>query len=204
MVEFSLPHLDISARREANRYKAHRQKRGGGSAPRIREEHGAMLLSQLRAAFQDVTESPPLDESFERSEGSYYQVELRKGSDAEGLDRKRDGIYSGATKRSVDADSLTTVLFVPDESVAVLEQILEDYRAGPLSEKGNPPKQGYVEPIEAIRRARLFSFWTDKPDALPGDPQAGIWWEVWCIRDLEGGVIDTLRQLECQIAAEDY
>src|SRR5690606_2151995 len=57
---------------------------------------------------------------------------------------------------------------------------------------------------EAIRRARLFSFWTDTPAALPADPQAQIWWEVWCMRGFEREVLLVLDQLECQIADEDY
>ncbi len=177
---------------------------GGGSAPRVREEHGAMILAQLRAAFQEVVEAPPPDDRFERSDGAYYEVELRKGSDAEKLDKKNSGILSGAAKRDADSESLTAVLFVPDESLSVLETILEDYRAGPLTAKEKPQHKSYVEPIEAIRRARLFSFWTDKPAALPEDPQAQIWWEVWCLPDFKGEVLEMLAQLECHIADEDY
>jgi hypothetical protein len=50
----------------------------------------------------------------------------------------------------------------------------------------------------------LFSFWTDKPAALPDDPQAQIWWEVWCMRGFEREVLHVLGQLECQIADDDY
>lgn len=204
MPDFVLPHLDISDRRQPSLYKAPPRNLGGGSAPRIREQHGAMLLGQLRAAFQEVVEAPPPDERFERSDGAYYEVELRKGSNAEDLDKSRSGILSGAAKRDDQTEKLTAVLFVPDESLPVLETILEDYRAGPLTGKEKPQHKSYVEPIEAIRRARLFSFWTDKPAALPDDPQAQIWWEVWCMRGFEGGVLQVLEQLECQIADEDY
>jgi hypothetical protein len=131
-------------------------------------------------------------------------VELRKGSDAEALDKTRSGILSGAAKRDAQTEVMTAVLFVPDESLPVLERILEDYRAGPLTATGKPQHKSYVEPIEAIRRARLLSFWTDKPAALPDDAQAQIWWEVWCMRDFEGEVLQALRQLECEIANEDY
>jgi hypothetical protein len=177
---------------------------GGGSAPRIREEHGAMLLAQLRATFQEVTDAPSPDERFERSEGAYYEVELRKGADAEDLDKKNSGILSGAAKRDAETEKLTAVLFVPDESLPALETILEDYRAGPLTAKDKPKNKSYVEPIEDIRRARLLSFWTDNPVALPDDPQAQIWWEVWCMRGFEGEVLEVLAQLECQIADDDY
>jgi hypothetical protein len=204
MPDFVLPHIDISGRRQPHLYKAPPRNMGGGSAPRIREQHGAILLEQLRAAFQEVVEAPPPDERFERSEGAYYEVELRKGSDAQDLDKSRSGILSGAAKRDAGTEVITGVLFVPDESLPVLETILEDYRAGPLTAKGKPQHKSYVEPIEAIRRAHLLSFWTDKPAALPDNPQAQIWWEVWLMRGFEGEVLQVLQQLECQIADEDY
>ncbi|PKP69842.1 MAG: peptidase S8 family protein [Alphaproteobacteria bacterium HGW-Alphaproteobacteria-5] len=204
MPEFVLPHVDMSNRRQASDYKAPPRNLGGGRAPRIREEHGAILLAQLRAAFQEVVDTPSPDPRFERSDGAYYEVELRKGSDAEALDKSRKGILAGAAKRDAETEAMTAVLFVPDESLPVLENILEDYRAGPLTAKGKPRHKSYVEPIEAIRRARLLSFWTDKPAALPADPQAEIWWEVWCMRGFEGEVLNALERLDCQVADEDY
>jgi len=204
MPDFVLPHLDISNRRQASLYKAPPRNMGGGSAPRIREEHGAMLLAQLRAAFQEVVDAPSPDERFERSDGAYYEVELRKGSDAENLDKAKSGILSGAAKRDAETERVTAVLFVPDDSLPVLETILEDYRGGPLTAKDKPQHKSYVEPIETIRRARLMSFWTDNPVALPNDPQAQLWWEVWCMRGFEGEVLQVLARLECQIADEDY
>jgi len=138
MPDFVLPHLDISNRQQASLYKSPPRNMGDGSAPRVREEHGAVLLAQLRAAFQEVVEAPLPDERFERSDGAYYEVELRKGSDAENLDKKNSGILSGAAKRDAETEKLTAVLFVPDESLPVLETILEDYRAGSLTAKEKP------------------------------------------------------------------
>lgn len=174
MPDFVLPHLDISERSQANQYKSPPRNVGSGGAPRIRAQHGAVLLAQLRAAFQETVDAPPPDGRFDRSEGAYYEVELRRGSDVEALDKSRSGILSGAAKRNADTEALTAVLFVPDESIPVLETILEDYRAGPLTAKEKPQHQSYVEPIETFRRARLFSFWTDTPAALPDDSQAQI------------------------------
>jgi hypothetical protein len=79
MPDFVLPHIDISGRRQLRLYKAPLRNMGGASAPRIREQHGAMLLGQLHAAFQEVVEGASPDERFERSEGAYYEVKLRKG-----------------------------------------------------------------------------------------------------------------------------
>ena len=185
-------------------YKAPRRNMGNGSAPRVREQHGAILLEQLRAAFQKTVETPAPDERFGRCDGAYYEVELRKGSDAEALDKKRSGIFSGAAKRDAETEVISTVLFVPDESFPVLETILDEYRAGPLTAKGKPRYNSYVEPIETIRRARLFSFWTDNPSGLPDDPQTQIWWEVWCLQGFENNVLHVLQKLGCRIADDDY
>ncbi|WP_201722337.1 hypothetical protein, partial [Sulfitobacter sp. HI0040] len=65
----------------------------------------------------------------------------------------------------------------------MLESILTDYQTGELTEKGqNPPNKPFVEPIEAIRKARLETFWTDDLEALPQNPSDTIWWEVWCVK----------------------
>ena len=177
---------------------------GGGSAPRIREHHGAMLLGQLRAAFQEIVEAVPPDERFERSEGAYYEVELRKGSDAEHLDKSRSGILSGAAKRDAKTEVMTTLLFVPDESLPVLERIIEDYREGPLPDRESRNTNLMSNRLKRSGVDVSYSFWTDKPAALPDDPQAQIWWEVWCMRGFEGEVLQVLQQLECEIADEDY
>lgn len=163
-----------------------------------------MLLTQLRAAFQEMVDAPSPDERFERSDGAYYEIELIKGSNTENLDKKNFGILSGAAKRDAETNRVTTVLFVPDDALPVLETILEDYRTGPLTAKEKPQHKSYIEPIETIRRARLMSFWTDNPVALPADAQARIWWEVWCMSGYEDEVLRVLTRLECQIADEDY
>lgn len=203
MPEFNLPHFDISSRRQSNSYTTHSRNMGSGSAPRNRAQHGALLLEQLRAAFREVQETPAPHEEFQRCDGSYYEIELRRGSDAEAIDRKRAGIFSGATKRT-EQGNLTVVIFVPDESLPLLEQILEDYRAGPLTDAGKPRRAQYVEPIEQIRRARLLSFWTDKPSFLPAEPQAQIWWEVWCSREHLTEISETLQRIGSRIASDDY
>jgi hypothetical protein len=100
-----------------------------------------------------------LPEGLEPSEGGYYEVKLRRGAKAEKLERKRDDITVGATKVDPETDAVSTVLFIPDASIPVLDQIFEDYATGNLTAKGEPQRKDYVDRIETIRRARLFSFW---------------------------------------------
>lgn len=165
-----------------------------------------MLREQLRASFQEELEqraAAALPEDTEPLEGAYYEVELLRGAKAEKLERKREHITVGATKSDPETERISTVVFIPDESVPVLEQILQDYATGDLSETGRPPRKDYVEPIESIRRARLISFWTDDPAALPQHAQDRIWWEVWCAPDAVTQIEAILQRMNCLVAAED-
>lgn len=204
--DFDRPHFDISDRATSAAYRSPPQNRGGGSAPRIREEHGAMLRDKLRASFQeerDEREEIELPEGVEALDGAYYEIELQRGAKAEKLERKRENITTGATKSDPESERISTVVFIPDEAVPVLEQILQDYATGDLTPAGHPPRKSYVEPIEDIRRARLASFWTDDPAALPQQAQDRIWWEVWCAPESVEEVDAVLRRMNCHIAEED-
>lgn len=138
-----------------------------------------------------------------RPDGGYYEVELRRGADPGDLSRARDQIIAGGAKVEPQTESVTATLFVPDASIPALEQILSDYRNGALSDKGKPPNKAYVEPIKSIRRARLISFWTDTPSALPDDPHARMWWEIWCIRGTETATLEVLRGVNGVVASID-
>ncbi len=206
--EFDRPHIDVSEHATSSRYRSPPQNVGGGRAPRIREEHGALLRDQLRASYREVRDERnqmELPDDVEPSDGAYYEVELRPGARAKKLERKRQSVTVGATKIDSRTDCVSTVVFVPDQSIPVLEQIFEDYATGELTPKGQkPPNNHYVEPIEAIRRARLFAFWTDHPAALPQQAQDVIWWEIWCAPDSLEGVLAAFRRMERSIADEEH
>src|SRR5680860_797867 len=181
--EFDRPHIDISKQADSSRYRSRSQNMGGGRAPRIREEHGAMLRDQLRASFREERQErqeAEIPNDLEPSDGAYYEIELRQGAKAEKLERKTQKITLGATRIDAETQLISTVVFIPDESVPVLEQIFQDYATGDLTERGEPQRKDYIEPIETIRRARLYSFWTDDVNELPQRAQDSIWWEVWC------------------------
>lgn len=205
--EFDQTHIDISEFAASRRYISPRLNFGDGPAPRIREEHGRMLREQLQATFRaerEAREEQELPDGLMASEGAYYEIELRKGGKAEKFERKQAHITVGATKIDPVTERVSTVVFIPDASVPVLENIFQDYATGELTEKGKkPPNNNYVDPIETIRRARLFSFWTDNPAALPEGAQDRIWWEVWCRPDVANNVAAVYRRMECRIADED-
>ena len=204
MPEFDKPHIDISARVNRTQYQAPRQNIGGSGAPRIRAEHGAMIAAQFEAAFRDADENRPEDDRVGAAEGVYIEVDLRRGSNPEKvLQRKRDGVLPGAAKPQENGD-LRIALYVPDEARPVLEEIVRDYREGNLNNNGAAPNHKKIEPIEAIRRARLETFWTDNAEAMPQGAQDTIWWETWCFPGMDNRVADAAGRLGCLIAEAHY
>lgn len=200
---FDLPHIDISGRKIERLYQAPRENRGGGAAPRIREEHGALLQVQLAAAFRESDLSRPADDRLDPPDGAVLEVELRRRSDPGELERKKDGIRPGAV-RTEDNDTITVALYVPDDARHVLETIIQDYTTGPLTEIGlQPPRKDFVEPIEAFRQARLETFWTDELASLPAGPHEVIWWEVWCFSGAEAKVAEIAGRLGGRAADPD-
>ena len=99
---------------------------------------------------------------------------------------------------------ITSRIYVPDSARVALRQILEDYTSGPLTERAqNPPNKSRVGRIEAFRRARLETFWTDQPEALPQNPDDEIWWAVWCAPEAETRIEALCERLELRAAAKD-
>jgi hypothetical protein len=196
---FTLPHIDISAFVTSTHYSG--QGGGGSSATRIRQEHGSRLLNELSAAFEAADAARVLDERLPPPTGSYVEVELRRGTNPDGLARKTQGIKPTAVQDI--ADGRLVALFVPDHARVALSAILEDYRAGQLTPAGQPPKSATVAPIEAFRRARLETLWTDDVAALPADPQHQMWWAVWTERSNEGALEDVCERLGLRAAGID-
>lgn len=199
---FDRPHINISDRAITRLYQAPQENRGGGSAPRTRAEHGARLQAELTAAFQGADARKTTDDRIEPAAGIYLEVELRKGENPKLLEQKSERIRPGAT-RTLENESTTVALFVPDEARPVLEEILRDYTSGPLSAKRQePPRKQKVEAIESFRQARLETLWTDRIDALPSDAQQVIWWEVWCYKDMVAGLLRAAERLGARVADE--
>ncbi len=197
---FDKKHFDISGTATAVEYSSPPQNIGQGHAPRIRQEHGRMLQAQLQTTFQAVTEDrqavalpagqPPCD-------GAYYEVELRRGTKPDALERKRQHITVGATKVNPETSSTSSVVYIPDAAIPALDEIFSEYAR---EEK----RIGYVEPIEAIRKAQLLSFWTDDESALPEAGHEQLWWEVWCDKDAAEEVSAALRKINCRIAEAEF
>lgn len=197
---FNLPHIDITSFATTHDYA------GAGipnnSAVRIRDEHGKRIQNELRVALAAGDQMRPTDQRLLAPTGTYVEVELRRGTPADSLNMRTEEIRAGATKSHVNGR--TIALYVPDHARPVMEQILSEYLTGPLTRIGqNPPNRGKVESIEARRTARLATFWTDAPEAIPADPQTQIWWALWCHRDREAAIQDVCARLNVRAAVRE-
>lgn len=203
MTRFTLPHIDITDRAITRLYQAPQENMGGGSAPRVRDAHGARLQAELAAAFQGADATRPTDDRLEPAPATYLEIDLRRGDNPKVLEQKTAHIVPGATRLQED-ETTTVALYVPDEARPILEGILRDYTSGPLTPKAQLPRhKPKVEAIEAIRQARLETFWTDDLDALPADPQQAIWWEVWCFKGMEAKTLEAAERLGARVATPD-
>ncbi len=194
---YNLPHIDITAFVSIHEYVGEQSR--GSSAARERVAHGQRIQNELRVALDASDRTKPTDERLEAPTGTFIEVELRRGTAPNVLDMKSEHIRVGAAK-TTEASDRTIALYVPDHARPVLEHILDDYLNGQLTERGNPPYKAKVESIEAIRTARLETFWTDTPNALPTEPQQQIWWGLWCHRDSEREIEDVFARLNVRTA----
>jgi len=198
---FTLPHIEISRFKQNHEYAS--SGAGGNPGDRIRAEHGRRLQGELSAALKLAEELRPKDERLPAATTTILEVELRRGTDPEKLDRVRDNIRSSAAKAN-DRNDRTIAIFVPDGSKEVFSRILSDYLEGDVSpDTGNPPNMGLVEAIDNFRAARLETVWTDDPAALPTDPQHQMWWALWCWPDAEEKVEQACERLKVRAANKD-
>ena len=195
---YDLPHIDLSRRVQAVPFTSTGSNQAGAGTPRIREEHGARLRGELAAAYRTFDAERREDPRLGPSEGAFLELEMKRGSRVEVIERKKDRILPGAAR--LDANDRRIVgVYVPDEAREVFAAILREYQEGELSEKGRPPRKDFVEAIESIRQARLETFWTDDPSRLP-PPGQEMWWEVWCVRGLEREFEQLADRLGARIA----
>ena len=198
---YDLPHLDLAGRVQAVPFTSTASNPVGAGTPRSREQHGAKLRGELAAAYRAFDAARREDERIGPPEGAFLEVELKRGTRIETVERKRDGITPGAARRE-ETDIRIVGLFVPDEAREVFLDILREYQEGELTPKGKPRRKGFVEAIESIRQAHLETFWTDDVSRLP-PPGREMWWEIWCLRRFEDDLEDLIERLGARAAERE-
>lgn len=207
MAEHDRLHLDISALVQRGEYKSPATKGRQNPFQRIRDDHGRRLAAELRTAFDnaDASQSAPVRSvlDLEPIGGVFLEVELNSQAGAQVLERKSERTRQSAEVVSEDGVR-RLALFVPDDARETLEAVIVDYTEGEIKSKnGTPPKATRVEPIEHIREARLRTFWRDDEEALPTDPQAELWWALWCFADRVDRVLAAAETLGLQVGGVD-
>ncbi len=200
--KYNLPHISIDGRRERADFKSSSDRFPSTPPPRDRRQHAELLRGQLADAITTFDQERPQDRRIDPTPGVFLEVELRPGANTDNLEKKRAGLKPASAKLD-HADSKIIGLFVPENAMAALESIIDDYQNGELTEKGHPPKKSFVEPIEAFRQAHLATFWTDDPEVLPQNPGDEIWWEVWCLKTAEKELDDLTETLGARCAPQE-
>lgn len=197
---FNLPHIEITRFAASQDYAGVGS--GGNPGYAVQEDHGRRLQRELAEALKLAEELRPKDDRLPAPTSSLIEVELRRGTQPDLLEAKRDNIRIGASKAN-DNNDRTVAVFIPDAAKEAFAKIFDDYLNGEPTEKGNPPNKAKVEAIKAFRRARLETVWNDDPAALPEDPQYQMWWALWCFRDAEEKIEDVCTRLDIRAAPRD-
>ncbi len=196
---YDLPHIDLSRRLQAASFTSAASNPIGAGTPRNREEHGAKLRGELAASYLAFDAARRQDARLDPPQGAFLEVELKRGSRVDAVERKKKGIKPGAAKLDTNENRIVG-LYVPDESREAFADILREYQEGELTPKGRkPPLNDFVDPIESIRAADFGTFWTDDPSKLPKAGQE-MWWEVWCAREFEGELEQLVDRLGARAA----
>lgn len=145
----------------------------------------------------------PTDDRLPPATTTILEVELRRGTNPEILQKKKLRLRAGASKLD-EREARTVALFLPDASREALAAILEEYRTGELTKVGqNPPNKALVEAIQAFRIAQLATVWTDAREALPEDPEHLMWWALWCWPEAEAQIEEVCARIEVRAANRD-
>ncbi|MCO6388720.1 S8 family peptidase [Aliihoeflea sp. 40Bstr573] len=205
MAEYEHRHIDLSGLGVVRDYKSPGSNARQRTLQRIREEHGRRLVGELNAALQFTDqrrEVLDLPDGAPPPDGVYLEVELAPGVGPTTLERKRERTRQGAV--TVTANGARRIaLFVPDDTRDVFDAVFRDYAFTEVEDGEKIPKKSRVEPVEHVRTARLQTFWRDDPDALPDDPQAEMWWALWCFRDRVERVDDLAQRLGLTVGDDD-
>lgn len=205
MADYEYRHIDLSGLSTIRNYKSPGSNARQRPLQRIREEHGQRIVGELESAFEASDlgrEDLGAPEGTPASDGVYLEVELAPSVGPTTLEKKREGTRQGAVTLS-ETGARRIALFVPDETRDVFEAVFRDYAFTEVDEGAEAPKKSRVEPVEHIRAARLRTFWRDDPLALPDDPQAEMWWALWCFADRLERVEASAQRLGLTVGGED-
>jgi hypothetical protein len=184
-------HLFVSSYTTSHRYQ--RPSREIPDVPRDpinRGAHGALILNQVveLVALAAEEKEYKIGLGFGDECGLIIQIEGRPQLPLalESIENQVKGIEL-LSVRIIDRDGdkiCVASVFVPDGKLSHLEKSFREYieADSPPSvgfPSGRPKHQDLAESIASLRRAAFDALWTDPSEALPSEPDALVWWEVW-------------------------
>ena len=205
MADYDRPHIDVTPLLNARSYKAH-QSPGARTFARNREQHGARLSAGLAARSRRLRDAArrrrPFLKGLSRLRGrSSPSRSIRYAKELE-IEKPDKGIRQSAAGE--EGGRRTMVLHVQDrEAQDYLTERVERYRTGDLTEAGNPPLAGVMQPIDDFRPTELADIWREDPAALPDGDGTALWWGLWCWDVFVDDVTGLARALGMQVAPED-
>lgn len=179
-----LPHLVLSGTATTERFSAISS--GGGHPPILpqldRATHGQGLLNQIETLKGVAAQAKQVQQEAGMESGYGIQVQFRSFEDValvfESLPREKSGIEL-LNVRQAEHRTLATV-FVPEGKFEHFEKLITEYLEEKTDRNGKPrDHKALLNTIEDIRCATMEALWTDSSEALPGNEDEAVWWEVW-------------------------
>lgn len=175
------PNLVLTNTRSTTQYKSPQPGRGNASPvyPRDRSRHAGKLLGQLTSAYDSERELRVNGEI--TREGTY--LDFRGPADGELAALSLENQSNGSTRLlniRQEGNSIAATVYVPAKKDDFYSKRVRDYadESKDRKDSGVPANNGLVTSIENISLAdRIASFWTGKPEKMPG--AARQWVEVW-------------------------
>ncbi|WP_157994761.1 S8 family peptidase [Paracoccus tegillarcae] len=205
MADYDRGHIDITSLLTPHSYMAH-QARGGTTFARNREQHGDRLSAGLAASFETTEARRPKQDALPPGvtigEGAFVTVLLDRAAKELDIEKIDKGIRQSAAGE--DGDKRKMVLHVRDQDARdYITERVERYRTGALTEKGNPPLAGVMQPIEGFAPTELIDLWREDPALLPPADGTASWWGLWCWDIYVDEVVGLSRALDMQVAPEE-
>lgn len=172
----SKQHILLNGYNSPESYRSRSTGRSPHIPARERSVHGITLLEQYQriiARYDEKTRLPPITDE----QGIYVKLVSFEGCELP-ID-KIDNSYFKLCSLVKRSSRETAILYINDGDRLKFISKLADYL--------NPEKDGaqfprnhlLIDSIESIELANIESFWTDRVDLIPTEPDEENWFELW-------------------------
>ncbi len=166
---------------------------------RNRQQHGAVLLGQLRQIDERQAALKHEAEAQELESAVGIQVEFESFPGIElAVESLADARQKIELLNVIHRDDKTfATVFVPEGKLSAFESKLRSYLEEMKNKAGRPrDNRKLIDAIQAFRVAALEALWTDDRSLFPENLDESFWWEVWLpVRRDRQAVLHDFRRL---------